>query len=144
MKLSEQELVNIVKRGIMESLEQDIVNRETNRHYFDFSEASKKLDRIEKATGWKRALYRDTGESYEFYLCPNGGAQLPAEEVQAGVQRMFKNDLEDIKMIGRETMVVKLKKAWNRDFSRSQEFGKSKWESPNPNGLNPAGVPDAK
>lgn len=141
MKLTEEQLRNIVRKGIMESLETMKADY-ANRHYFDFSEAAQLLNRIENYSGWKRALYRNTGDSFEFYLCPSGTA-VGHDEIETLILNKFKGKAET-RWIGTQTLVVSFKIPYNKDFRRSEAFGDEKFNSPDPSRVTPAGVPDTK
>ena len=145
IKLTESELRKLVKESIKGVLSEVNVYDLTNRNFFYFSDARKKIERVERATGWKCTAFKNTGDDFIFVLGDNEG-RSSSDEVVDFLGKVGLDTASVDKIGGGNAIKVTVRATYNREMVKfrnsAEDYAKKFSENPEPYKSSPAGVPE--
>lgn len=147
-RLTEQELRNTVRRGIMEAVDAAAIDRGTSLHFSKKSDTVNRLKEMEKYTGWGIQAVKPENGTYKFIMGPSRDERVVSREDYIETITDAIPGMIDAKPYANSLVMVTIDTNNSSDYKNSVDYATNAWNSKKPWrsewGLDdsPAGVPE--
>ena len=128
--LTEQELKNVVSRGIMETVDHVMTQRGAVAHFNEKSNAANYIKRLAQDTGWSIVGYTNDGNSHAFVLAPNTDNAAPVDKFIRRASIAFEEQATVEKYGENMVKIIYGDIAKNRDFQNSMQYAQDQLKGP--------------
>ena len=129
--MTEQELKEVVGRGIMEAVDKVMLQRGTLAHFNEKSKTVTRLKKFGADTGWDIVGYTNNGNEHTFVMCANSDKSLPFDAFLEKATMKY-DGFAKVEPYGQSCVKITFDIQYSPDYRDSQDYAQKEWDSKSP------------
>lgn len=127
--LTEQELKNTVRKGIMEVVDAEAIARGTSLHFSKKSETARRLKKMEDYTGWGIQAIKPEEGFYKFIMGPSREGRVMSREEYIETITDAIPAMVNVEPYGESLVMLTIDTNKSFDYKNSMKYATDKWNS---------------